>query len=48
MKDLTLKMADFAYGGSVIGRDKRGRPVFVQGTIPGETVHAAVFQDKGR
>lgn len=48
MKDLTLKMADFAYGGSVIGRDKRGRPVFVQGTIPGETVKAAVFQDKGR
>jgi 23S rRNA (uracil1939-C5)-methyltransferase len=48
MKDLTLKMDDFAYGGSVIGRDKRGRPVFVQGTIPGETVKAAVFQDKGR
>ena len=48
MKDLTLKMADFAYGGSVIGREKRGRPVFVQGTIPGETVRAAVFQDKGR
>jgi len=48
MKDLTLKMADYAYGGAAIGRDKRGRPVFVQGTIPGETVKAAVFQDKGR
>ena len=48
MDDLTLKMADFAYGGAVIGRDKRGRPIFVQGTIPGETVHAKIFQDKGR
>jgi len=48
MKDLTLKMTDFAYGGAVIGREKGGRPVFVQGAIPGETVHAAVFQDKGR
>jgi len=48
MKELTLKMSDFAYGGAVIGREKRGRPVFVQGTIPGETVKATVFQDKGR
>ncbi len=48
MDDLTLKMVDFAYGGAVIGRDKRGRPIFVQGTIPDETVHAEIFQDKGR
>ena len=48
MKELTLKMTDFAYGGAVIGRDKRRRPVFVQGAIPGETIQAAVFKDKGR
>jgi 23S rRNA (uracil1939-C5)-methyltransferase len=48
MKELTLTMTDFAYGGAVIGRDKRKRPVFVQGAIPGEKIQALVFQDKGR
>ncbi len=48
MKELTLNMTDFAYGGAVIGRDKRKRPVFVQGAIPGEKIQAVVFKDKGR
>ena len=48
MKEPTLKVTDFAYGGAVIGRDKRNRPVFVHGAIPGESVRVDITQDKGR
>jgi len=48
MKELTVKMTDFAYGGAMIGRDKQGRPIFVHGAIPGETVRVAIKQEKGR
>ncbi|NCF67028.1 MAG: TRAM domain-containing protein [Chloroflexi bacterium] len=48
MKEPALKVTDFAYGGAAIARDKRGRPIFVQGAIPGETVHVEITQDKGR
>ncbi len=48
MTEFPLKITDFAYGGAGLGRDKKGRPVFVQGTIPGEKVRVSTNQDKGR
>ena len=37
-----------AFGGSAVARDKNGRPIFVQGALPGETVRAHLTVDKGR
>ncbi len=48
MAELQLDVTDFAYGGAAIGRDKKGRPIFVHGAIPGEKVRVSVVQDKGR
>lgn len=48
MDEFQLTISDFAYGGAGLGRDKKGRPVFVQGTIPGEKVRVATKMDKGR
>jgi 23S rRNA (uracil1939-C5)-methyltransferase len=45
---LELTITDYAYGGAGIGRDPEGRPVFVQGAIPGETVRTAVTAEKPR
>jgi 23S rRNA (uracil1939-C5)-methyltransferase len=48
MTTLTLTLTDIAHGGSAVGRDADGRPVFVPYAIPGEQVRVAVTQDKGR
>lgn len=48
MDYLELEITGFAYGGAGIGRDTTGRPVFVQGAIPGERVRAAVTLEKPR
>ena len=48
MTDLQLDISGFAYGGAALGRDKKGRLVFVHGAIPGERVRVTVQQDKGR
>ncbi len=48
MDILDLEITGFAYGGAGIGRDNTGRPVFVQGAIPGEKVRTAVTIEKPR
>lgn len=48
MTELELKTINYAYGGSVVAHDDNGRPVFVQGALPGETVRAALTVDKER
>ena len=48
MTDLELQTINYAYGGSVVARDDNGRPIFVQGALPGETVRAALTVDKER
>ncbi len=48
MTELELNTMNYAYGGSVVARDDNGRPIFVQGALPGETVRAALTVDKER
>jgi 23S rRNA (uracil1939-C5)-methyltransferase len=48
MTELELHTTDYAYGGSVVARDAKGRPIFVQGALPGETVRACLTVDKER
>lgn len=48
MNELTLKIDAMAHGGSAVGHDKRGKPVFVPFAIPGETVRVRIpEQTKG-
>lgn len=48
MTDITLTVDTMAHGGSAVGRDKNGKPVFVPFAIPGETVRVSVpEQSKG-
>ena len=42
MPEMTLTVDTMAHGGSVVGRDKDGKPVFVPFAIPGETVRVSV------
>ncbi len=46
MDELILEITGFAHGGSAIGRDGSGRPVFVPYTLPGERVRAAIRKQK--
>lgn len=46
MTDLTLTLTIMAHGGAAMGRDENGRPIFVPYTIPGETVHARLTNEK--
>jgi 23S rRNA (uracil1939-C5)-methyltransferase len=46
--ELELKPVNYAYGGAVVAHDDNGRPVFVQGALPGETVRATLTVDKER
>lgn len=48
MTELELQTTNYAYGGSVVARDDNGRPIFVQGALPGETVRAVLTVDKAR
>ena len=48
MTELVLQTTNYAFGGSVVARDQNGRPIFVQGALPGETVRAALTVDKDR
>ncbi|HEX6384964.1 MAG TPA: TRAM domain-containing protein, partial [Anaerolineae bacterium] len=46
MEIVTLDLTSMAHGGAAIGKDKRGRPVFVPYGIPGEKVRVAITDDK--
>ena len=46
MSDVTLMLTGMAHGGSAVGRDKKGRPLFVPYAIPGETVQVTVHTTK--
>lgn len=46
METLTLKLTSMAHGGSAVGRDKAGRPVFVPYAIPGEQVRVRIMTQK--
>ncbi len=48
MSELELQTTNYAFGGSVVAHDENGRPVFVQGALPGETVRACLTVDKDR
>ena len=48
MSDLILEPTSYAYGGTTVARDANGRPIFVLGAIPGETVRARLTEDKER
>ncbi len=48
MDIFTLKLTGMAHGGTAVGRDKKGRPVFVPFGIPGEKVRVNVQQGKNR
>jgi len=48
MTELQLDLTAFAHGGAAIGRDKKGRLVFVHGAIPGERVRVNVTHDKSQ
>jgi 23S rRNA (uracil1939-C5)-methyltransferase len=43
---ITLTLTTMAHGGSAMGFDENGRPVFVPFAIPGEQVRAAVAEQK--
>jgi tRNA/tmRNA/rRNA uracil-C5-methylase (TrmA/RlmC/RlmD family) len=45
-KELTLEIEKVAHGGIFVARHE-GRVIFVSHTLPGETVKARVFEDKG-
>lgn len=45
---LTLNLTDMANGGDALGRDERGRVVFVPFAIPGESVRVEIVEDKER
>ncbi len=42
MTDMTITVDTMAHGGSAVGRDKQGKPIFVPFAIPGETVRVSV------
>lgn len=44
---ITLKLTGMAHGGAAVGRDRRGKPVFVPYAIPGETVRAEIVDERG-
>jgi 23S rRNA (uracil1939-C5)-methyltransferase len=46
METLTLKLSGMAHGGSAVGRDKDGRPIFVPYAIPGERVRVRLTAQK--
>lgn len=48
MIELELHLKNYAFGGSAVAHDDNGRPIFVQGAIPGETVRAQLTVDKDR
>lgn len=45
--DFTLTIERMAYGPAGIGHMPDGKTVFVEGTVPGDTVRACLTQDKG-
>ncbi len=47
-EEFDLELNALAHGGAAIGRDARGRVVFVPLAIPGEKVRVRVVQDRGR
>ncbi|MFN2180601.1 MAG: class I SAM-dependent RNA methyltransferase [Candidatus Promineifilaceae bacterium] len=48
MTELELQPTSYAFGGTAVARDENGRPIFVQGALPGETVRAVLTTDKDR
>jgi 23S rRNA (uracil1939-C5)-methyltransferase len=48
MTELELQPMSYAFGGTAVARDENGRPIFVQGALPGETVRAVLTTDKDR
>jgi 23S rRNA (uracil1939-C5)-methyltransferase len=48
MTELDLQPTNYAFGGSVVAHDEKSRPIFIQGALPGETVHAFLTVDKDR
>lgn len=45
---VTLRIESLAYGGDAIARLEDGRTAFVRGGVPGDTVEAAIDEDRGR
>ncbi len=45
---VTLQLTGMANGGSALGRDQKGRVIFVPYAIPGEVVRVEITEDKGR
>lgn len=45
---LTLKLTNMAHGGTAVGRDEQGRPIFVTYVIPGETARVRLTVAKER
>jgi 23S rRNA (uracil1939-C5)-methyltransferase len=48
MTELELQPTSYAFGGAAVARDSSGRPIFVQGALPGETVRVVLTTDKDR
>jgi 23S rRNA (uracil1939-C5)-methyltransferase len=48
MTELILHPTSYAFGGSAVAHDENGRPIFIQGALPGETVRALLTVDKDR
>jgi 23S rRNA (uracil1939-C5)-methyltransferase len=48
LETVTLALTGMANGGAALGRDQKGRVIFVPYAIPGETVRAEIVEDKGR
>lgn len=48
METITLKLTGMANGGAALGRDEKGRVIFVPQAIPGERVRVEIVEDKGR
>lgn len=46
MDTVTLELVSMAHGGAAVGKDKRGRTIFVPYGIPGEKVRVAITGDK--
>jgi len=45
---VTLSLTGMANGGAALGRDQKGRVIFVPYAIPGEKVRVEIIEDKGR
>jgi len=46
METITLDLVSMAHGGAALGKDKRGRTIFVPYGIPGEKVRVTITGDK--